>query len=246
MKKLIACLLVFAVTIAESNAQKRWFGISGGLSIPNLSGGTNEVSKGYTSRLAANFGLFDEWIVNKKFSVQAELNYAGQGGKRSGMQPITSLPQGYPANPYGDYYYANFKNVAILNYLEVPVLAKIYLDKNQKFYVDLGPNIGFLINAKQKTSGSSYIYLDKAGNQPASPSAVPFDATTDVKKDIKKVNFGLAGGGGINFPAGKNLVFVNARFTYGLTTIQKDPATNGKSHAGNIVISAGWAFRFHK
>ncbi|MBS1654688.1 MAG: PorT family protein [Bacteroidetes bacterium] len=228
------------------SAQNKYLGFKAGISIPDLSGGTNEVSKGYTSRLAANFGAVYEMGVSKKFSFQVEVNYAGQGGKRTGMQPITDLPQGYPANPFGDYYYADFKNVAILNYIEVPVLAKMYLGKKQKVYVDLGPNAGFLVSAKTKTSGSSYIYLDKAGTMPASPSAQSFDATTDVKQDINTVNFGFAGGGGVNFPMGKNMIFADARFAYGITNVQKDSEKNGKSHAGNIVISAGYAFRLGK
>jgi len=73
----------------------------------------DELSKGYTSRLAANFGLSSEFGLHGRLSLQVELNYAGQGGQRKGMQPITNLPDQLEALvPPGSYLYANFKNKA--------------------------------------------------------------------------------------------------------------------------------------
>ncbi len=94
MRKVLSLLaLSTLLQTAHSFAQTPWLGVHGGLSIPDLSGGNgNQLSTGYTSRLAANFGLQSEWHVYHRFSLQVELNYAGQGGQRNGIQPITNLP----------------------------------------------------------------------------------------------------------------------------------------------------------
>src|SRR5580698_966971 len=121
--------MLFAVLLLSDavSAQSTWLGVHGGLSIPDLSGGSgNALSSNYTSRLAGNFGFQSDFGITKKFSISVELNYAGQGGKRDGVQPITNLPAQYAALvPSGDYLYANFKNTAAFDYLELPILARM-------------------------------------------------------------------------------------------------------------------------
>src|ERR1700678_957808 len=97
----------FAQAPAQTPPQTPWLGVHGGLSIPDLSGGSgNQLSSDYTSRLAANFGIQAEWPIYHRFSIQAELNFAGQGGQRNGMQPITNLPASYQQLvPPGSYLY---------------------------------------------------------------------------------------------------------------------------------------------
>src|SRR5580658_3995757 len=118
--------LLVSLQTTHTFAQTPWLGVHGGLSIPDLSGGSgNQLSTGYTSRLAANFGIQGEWHVYHRFSLQVELNYAGQGGQRNGTQPITNLPSSLQSMvPPGSYLYANFDSKAVLNYLELPILAK--------------------------------------------------------------------------------------------------------------------------
>src|ERR1700691_418139 len=125
MRKVLPILALLAFLQAgHTFAQTPWLGVHGGLSIPDLSGGSgNQLSTGYTSRLAAHFGIQGEWHIYHRFSLQVELNYAGQGGQRNGMQPITNLPASYQQLvPPGSYLYADFDNKAVLNYLELPIL----------------------------------------------------------------------------------------------------------------------------
>ncbi len=215
-------------------------GLKAGLSLPELRGGTNEVSKGYTSRLAPVAGLQITWQLQKTFSVQAELNYAGQGGKREGMQPITDPPPGLPALPPGTYYYGRFNNEARINYLELPILMKWNFSD---IYLDAGPYLGFRVSANTITSGSSHIYMDKGGTTAITPQPVDFDATTNIKNDINAFNVGICAGGGLSRKAGPGQLFFDARFNYGLRNIQKDTDKNGKSHTGGVFITAGYSFR---
>lgn len=244
MKKTIFLLLFVSTLFSYSiNAQKIKLGVNAGISIPELqSNSSNEISKDYKSRLASVFGAFADFNIDKNFSIKTFINYAGQGGKRTGMQPITNVPPQFAQMlPPGTTLYANFKNVSVLNYLEIPVMAKWEWGKTWKYYVNIGPYIGFLLSAKQKTSGNSPFYADKEGNQPVTPSE-PLDATTDVKSSLNKTNFGITGGAGI----GKNIcktgeLILDVRAADGLTTLQKDTQNDGKNHTGGLFITLGYA-----
>ncbi len=250
---MVLFILMFVFpSIGQSDGNSIHLGVKAGVSIPNLvGGGGEEITKDYKSRVATNFGGFADFGLSRKVSLVVGVDYAGQGGRRNGIQPITSPIPGLPPLPPGSYYFANFKNTAKLHYLEVPVLLKYTWERDQKpsVYIDGGPYFGYLLSAKTITRGNSTIYLDSAGtpllipplNQPLPP--ISFDADTVVTGSLHRVNYGVAGGGGVKFPAGKNYVFVDARATYGFATLQRNTATDGTSHTGALVISVGYAFK---
>jgi hypothetical protein len=248
MRKFLSTLFLVVVGLTQAGktiAQSTWVGVHGGLSIPDLSGGSgNAISSDYTSRLAGNFGIQAEYGFTQKFSIDVELNYAGQGGKRDGLQPVTNLPQQYQSLvPPGDYLYGNFKNTAAFDYLELPIMARLKWGKAFKFYVNAGPYLGLLLHAEEKTRGSSYIYEDSQGTTPISPAPVDFTSNTNITSDIHKFNVGVTGGIGISQSfGGRNLVFLDGRFEYGLLNIQKY-SEDGKDNTGNVLISLGYSRR---
>lgn len=245
---LFPCMLLWY----SSKAQKIKIGLDAGVSIPELkSNNSNELSQGYKSRLASVFGAFADFGIDKIFSIKVFINYAGQGGKRTGMQPVTNIPgQLGSMLPPGTTLYADFKNISALNYLEIPVMAKWEWGNSWRYYLNVGPYVGLLLSAKQKTSGNSQLYFDKGGTMPVPDPANPgqplpplsFDATTDVKSSLHKGNFGITGGGGIV----KNIcktgeLILDVRGAEGLTTIQKDSQNDGKNHTGGLFITLGYA-----
>jgi hypothetical protein len=249
MRKILPIILM-ALVSGHAMSQATWLGLKGGLSIPDLSGGGgNPLSENYTSRLAFNFGVLSDFKVHNNFSLQVELNYAGQGGKRDGIQPITDLPpslsQGLPA---GTYLYANFKNKAVLDYLELPIMAKLRWGRLFGYYVNAGPYLGYLLHAAEKTKGTSLIYEDPNGQVPLTEQGYPvppqnFDANTDITSSIKRFNVGVTGGGGIDWKLDpKDKIFFDARFEYGFINIQKY-SVDGKNNTGNVLLSLGYAHR---
>jgi hypothetical protein len=255
MRKSLTFLLLMAFLSqgGKTIAQSPWFGVKGGISIPDLSGGGgNPLSEGYTSRLAANFGLLTDFHLYKRLSLQVELNYAGQGGKRDGLQPITNLPPELASQvPPGSYLYANFKNKAVLNYLELPVMAKVSWGRIFGVYVNGGPYLGYLLHAAEKTKGTSVIYEDPGGQMPLTEQGFPvpaqdFTANTDVTSSIRRFNVGVTGGGGVAWKVDpKDKLFFDARFEYGFINIQKY-SEDGKNNTGNVLLSLGYARRFGK
>ncbi|MGC1390850.1 MAG: porin family protein [Bacteroidales bacterium] len=260
MKKLsLTMFVLFCLTsllFSQSSRLKREsnfsIGILGGLNIPRLSGGNgNELSRDYTSRSGSAFGLTASLVLSPHFALTADLLYSSEGGKRNGLQALDASSIN-PLVPAGTYFYANFNNQSILNYAEIPVMVKyiIPVNKSQMIYVDFGPYVGYLLNAEQKTSGSSIVYADAAGTQAVSvdpqtgqPFPVPFNANTGITSSINTVNFGLTGGAGFAQMFNSSEVFLDVRGAYGLTVIQKE-SQNGNSHNGNLLIDLGYALHF--
>jgi Outer membrane protein beta-barrel domain len=248
LREKLASLLMMALAAAGNGyAGQVRLGLHGGLSVPNIRGGDNEFSQGYTSRLGPYFGVFGEYELRPHFWLQAGLSYASQGGKRDGMQPIIIDVPGLVLPP-DLVLYADFHNEAILDYLEVPLLAVLTWGQKPRFFVNAGPYIGFLVRAKTVTSGMSTIYIDDSGTpllvppdfQPLPP--VSFDATTDTKGDINELNAGIAGGIGLAVPAGPGEIVLGVRFSLGLTNIQTDVETYGHNRTGAIEVLVGYTY----
>ena len=253
MKKAL-CIAVLAFGwLAGTAVQADDFllGVRGGLSIPRLSNGGNEISDGYSSRLGPNFGIVGEYYLTHSLSLVAEIDYSSQGGIRRGVQPITQSPDGVPPLPPGQYLYGDFRNESILNYLEIPLMLKMdwELCEHWRCYVEGGVFIGFLLDAEEHTSGSSQIYVDQnrtpltMGGQPLPP--VSFDSTTDNLGDLNKVNWGVTAGVGVTYLFTPNhQFFLDLRGEYGLRAVQKDTATNGSSSTGCAVLALGYKYSF--
>ncbi|HQX57149.1 MAG TPA: outer membrane beta-barrel protein, partial [Pyrinomonadaceae bacterium] len=103
----VSSVMVFG----QSNEREVHVGVKAGISLPNLVGSSDqEITKNYKSRLAASFGAFVDVQLHKNTSLQIEVDYAPQGGKRNGIQPVTQPIPGLPVLPAGNYYFANFNN----------------------------------------------------------------------------------------------------------------------------------------
>lgn len=253
MRNVFFLLMVSGLTISFStNAQKIQPGLKAGASVPDIEGNT-EQSKNYTSRLAPFFGISFTTKVSTYFNLQAEINYSPQGGKRNGMQPIDAGSFGMPG---GTALYANFKNETKLNYLEVPLMLQFFVSNPAKnysvfYFANFGPYAAVRVKAKTVTSGSSQVYLDQQGTmvlklEDGTPlPAQSFNATTNIKEEIRRMNAGIVGGLGTGYNFDGNKFFLEARFTRGLINIQTHPEQSGKNKTGALIFSAGYIYSFH-
>jgi hypothetical protein len=243
----LICILLGAPPAAAGFPDQVRIGAYGGLSIPNIRDGDNVFSKGYTSRKGPFIGLFAEFRMGPHLCLRGEVNYASQGGQWNGRQPVIIDLPGVVLPP-GVLLYADFNNEAILDYLEIPVLAGLSWGEKPRFFINAGPYIGFLLRAKTVTSGMSTLYLDDKGTPLLIPPnyqplpAVSFAATTDSKDDINDLSAGIAGGVGLAVPAGPGEIVFGVRFSLGLTNIQADTETYGKNHTGALILTIGYAY----
>jgi len=112
-----------------------------------------------------------------------------------------------------------------LAYLEVPLMLKYaFGTSGTKPYVIAGPTIGFNLSAKVKGSEGGV------------------SAEIDVKDDIKSIDFGLAFGGGVSLPMGNNTIFVEGRYSLGLSDINDDSSDDTEIKTKGIQIMAGITF----
>ena len=241
-------LFIFSFTAQSLSAQKKiWLGAKAGLAIPNLtSTSSNPLSNGWQSRLGAYFGAVADFELTKKFSIQTEINYSAQGGKKNGLQtmPGTDFANYFYPNPAPQYLYANYSSESKLNYLEIPVLLKMRFpfSKKWEFFADLGPYAGFLVSAKDVTRGSSNIYLDATETQQLTPQPYTFDGTQNIKNDLKKFNTGVQGGVGFSLHLKTGMLVLSGGGNYGFIKIQKDNA-DGSNNTGAGTVTLGYLIK---
>ena len=188
MKKLF--LLIAVCTVGIPLGAQVSLGVKGGLTIPNITpSGTNPLSEGYSSFLTGGGGIFAEYRLTEKFSLQVGLEYSRQGGKKNGLQalPVAPIKEQFMAmlaqSPMSqsfngldrllgglfpaDYLYAEFDGKAKFDYLMLPVQAKMgwNLSKNSpwRVYASLGIFGSYLLSAERISTGTSPFYVDAAG-----------------------------------------------------------------------------------
>ena len=168
----------------------------------------------------------------------AEVNYSQQGARKNGLQ-AASLPG------IDQTFYADFKNTAKLDYLEIPVMARFHVGPLRRLFVDVGPYAGLLISAKNVASGVSEVFVDQNRTpvppMMGGPIIADFGGTTDNKSALHTFNWGLQGGLGVAQSVGRGTVSLEVRGELGLMNIQKHPDVDGKNATGALVVALGYA-----
>lgn len=203
MKKLFIAAIVFVTGSSAMMAQSSLaFGVKGGVNFSNFTGDGSDGFDDDSARTSFNLGAVLEIPVSEKFAVQPEVVYSGQGFdlvQRDNEQDT------------------EFQ----LNYINVPVLAKLYLV--QGLYVEAGPQIGFLVDSKIDGPNGSI----------------------DIDEDnFNDIDFAGAVGVGYKFDGG---LFLNARYTQGFSDVY-DNGNNVDTDfldAKNGVFSASLGFSFN-
>ncbi|NML23617.1 PorT family protein [Pseudoflavitalea sp. G-6-1-2] len=121
--KRIFLLLAFAGTFAAAKAQST-FGAKAGLNVANIGGKDVHNNK---ARIAFHGGLYGNFSLADKLSIQPELVYSLQG--------VT-------------FDYIGDDSKTRLNYLNIPVMFQYEIAEG--FYAQAGPQFGFLLSAKNK------------------------------------------------------------------------------------------------
>jgi hypothetical protein len=183
-------------------------GVKGGVNLANtrVEDTSSEMSD---SRLGMALGGFVAIPVSPLFSIQPEALFSMKGDQASNGDATATLQ---------------------LDYIEVPVLAKLTLAPEAAAHpsVFLGPSLGINIGAKAKLEGDPLIP----------------DSETDVKDATKSTDFGLVMGGGVEMPvgaAGTQSIGLDVRYNLGLTSIDNSGAD---ANVKNGVFSVMGTFRF--
>ena len=263
MKKILIITGLLLASYAIQAQKDIYIGVRGGLNIPKLTAsGENPMSKGYSSRLAGNGGIFAEIRFSELFSIRPMVEYSQQGGLRDGLQaiPVAMLPEemhSIPAMVGEKYMYADFKSETSFDYLMIPILANFGWNLNNmpaRVYVNAGPFVSFLLDANQKTSGSSLMYVDPAGDMTMDyllgtlagvppQGMIPMDAKRKIKNEVFPVNYGVSANIGISYElAPLHNVLLEVGGNYGFRKLQKSVEI-GENRIGAATVVVGYAYK---
>lgn len=184
------------------------FGVKAGANFASISNVDNSKMK-----VGFNAGVIGEYTINNFVGVQAELLYSAQGVH----QEYTASSSIASAKATIKYNYS---------YINLPVMAKLYLTSDNAFSLELGPQFGYCVSAKYKSDGSLSTIL---GGGSASDSG-------DIG-NVKDLDVSFAMGASYRFGS----VGVQARYNLGLTSVDDSDSDNkGK----NNVIQVGLFYMF--
>lgn len=170
MKKLLLLSTIAIFGMTNSiDAQNVEIGLKTGLNISNFTGGDADRNSVFDFHI----GGLAEFKLSEKFSLQPELLYTRQGSEAENLVKIK------------------------LDYLAIPLMAKYYI--SEKFSIEAGPQVSFLINDKAEFNDGS----------------IP-----DTDTDASSFDFGLNIGFGYNINTN---LFAQVRYNYGVTTITENP-----------------------
>mgnify|MGYP006176410685 CR=1 FL=1 len=186
MKKIILVAVLALFSFVGTNAQTA-FGAKAGLNVANLSGDVD----GNKSLIGFNVGVFAEITLADSFYLQPELLYSTQGAK------FDESTSGFSAD-------------LNLNYINIPIMFKY--DVANRFYLEAGPQVGFLVAADL--------------------------GDLDVKDSYESTDFGANFGLSYGFT---EKIFAQARYNIGMTNIVKDNGNDKVSNAV-MSFSLGYKF----
>ena len=207
MKKLFlgAAIAMSSLTFAQQ------FGVKGGMNVSSLS--DDATLSDQESKIGFNAGVFMNAPLAENFSIQPEVLYNDLGSKVTRSTEILG-------NTYSADYSRN------LGYISVPVMFQY--NATPGFYLEAGPQFGFLVSAKDKFKNSTNGSTDNA-------TIVALD-----KDNFNTFDFGIGLGAGYYFTRNLGLT---ARYTAGLSDIIKD---NPGDSVKNNVFQVGLAYKFSK
>lgn len=158
-------LLGFNSVVLAQTKGKTEVGFNIGYSTYYVSNSNNQHTDSGT---AGNFGASIEYYFSDRWGLKGKLIYDPKGWNNGFIIP--AFADGYR-------YVTNYR----LHYLSIPVMANWHFGKKRNWYLNFGPYMGFLLNAKETTFN------------------------TDLKEAFNSTDFGLALGIGVKIPVSDRL-----------------------------------------
>lgn len=212
MKKVILQLfvLVFCASSFIMAQPEITIGPTVGINFATFNGKDANQMGNLSSKTGMNVGAFLNYHFSDLFALQPEVIYTMKG--TDGTTTFNNL---------------NYNLTYSINYIEVPVLLKVYIpiegSKTIRPSLYAGPAFAFKVASNLEVSGNGV------------------DQTVDESSDTKSFDFGLAFGGGVGFVVGTGILDVSFRYTMGLSTIDGS-ASNMTVTNGVMSIIANYGF----
>ena len=221
---LLVLALMFAMpTMAQLGEERRNLAI--GLNVGmNLSKVEFNPQIKQNSHNGVIFGVTARYICEKYFNmicgVQTEINYSQRGWNEK-------IDDG-----------SNNTYTRTMNYVEIPLLAhlafgKDALDKGVKFFVNMGPQVAFFLNEKEKMSDQW------------DPSSRPNGVVQQYGKMVEnKFDYGILGGAGLELSTKAGHFILEGRYYYGLSDFWKSTKKDDFERSGHSYMGVKLTYWF--
>ena len=225
---LILLLPLLALTAHAQVGEQRYnfaLGVNGGINLSKVSFMPRVEQK---NLMGINAGLTARYISEKYFGMicgaQVEVNFSQRGW---------------------DEFYENYPDVhytRTMNYVEIPFLAHLAFGKDRglQFFLNIGPQIGFLL-------GDSYT---QSGDMEGMIDSNPYAEVEQHDKAIdNSFDYGIAGGAGVEFRTKRAGNFlVEGRYYFGLSDFYNSTKKDyfSRSAHGTITVKVTYLFDISK
>lgn len=226
MKKLLHIILftlILGIVNAQSNAFEKelYIGFGGGALSSSID---FQPSKLQLFNMGMHAGVSAKYITEKNLGLLLELNYVQKGWEEE-----------FEDNPEYQYNRA-------LHYLELPFMTHIYFGNKVRFVINAGPQISFLFADNTTINDSFKNYLEGAVDiDPNHPSVAQYHS------DLKRFDYGITGGAGIEFKSGIGNFQLEGRYYFGLGDIFENRKSKdnifSRSANRNIVAKLTYFFK---
>jgi hypothetical protein len=184
----VGCLVLFFAAGSQALCgQGIEYGVKGGLNLSNFGGSDADE---WDNRVGIAIGGFLAYPVMNMFYIQPEVLYTMKGAKWD-----------------YDFGGASYTETLQLDYLEIPVLAKLVIplqNSTIKPMIYAGPAVAFNLKSNWHVEGN--------GEE--------FDEEDD---EVKSTDFGFVLGGGVGIPFGSHMLGVEVRYDFGLSSFDDSP-----------------------
>ncbi len=213
---LLAILTITIMTVTSLSAQNSW-GIRAGTNLAKWRSSDKEVTEGQKMSAGLLISVPLELGVSNMFAVQIEPSFIQKGTKLDLNE--TAGGTSYSA-----------KGRLTVNYLELPVLAKLKFGKSEtRFHALFGPSLGYAASGRSKgtstINGKTTEYNEKV---------------TFGKDDYPRLDFALNAGIGVGFGA----FGFDVRYALGLKNLSED--NDSKLHNDGLQLALSYMMPLKK
>ncbi len=209
-----------AAAVGTAHAQDApRFGLKAGVSLANIAG--KDLGKGFSSLkdfsnlVGANAGVMADFSLSDHFSIHPELLFSQKGAK---ITNTDSYSNGSIA------VFSTTTGQVRLSYLDLPVLGR---GKFGGFFVEAGPQVGFLMAQKHETTTTA-VYT--AGGIPVTETSSDKD---DSRNGTSKFDLGYVLGVGYQLPQGLEL---GVRYNGGISNLDDSKGASDDFRVRNSVF----------
>ncbi|MGF1635489.1 MAG: porin family protein [Cyclobacteriaceae bacterium] len=215
MKKLL--FLVFTILLSAESYGQLYVGLKGGGNVSEATFRNNPDYRLKRAILRQGFqgGLVLRYVNQNNAGIQAEINYVQKGWNET-VDTVVNVNTRYSRQ---------------VDYLEIPVLAHIYLGRKKfRIILDMGPYVGLALNATE--------FIRNEITQEEISNRYVFDRDRD-----NRIDYGLMAGGGFEKDFKFGTIYAEARYTFGFADFNRDKSEQLElSQNRTISISVGYLY----